>query len=188
MMKRKYLVIALVTSVMVTNLYNSVCVNATEAVAAPEIPAGGKILEEKYKQEKVTTEELEEMSLKEDITPEEQNAIFCLNDDFGELNTDTKNPEYYAGLYLNEDKEIVVNVTSKKESIVNQIQDSANSEDVTIQKMNYIRNYITDGNKIIFENTKYDNVEATNLSAGQGIYTDTQNGRCGVYSIGFRVV
>lgn len=244
---KQYVAIALLSCMVIAGQSNAGCVYAKEKTLAAETVTGGKILEEKYNQKKLTKEKLERQFRSDAITAETEDAILSLNEEYGELSTDSENPENYAGLYLNENKEIVVNVTSQKERMTSQIEKVADGEEVKVKKVKYsldelkqkmkqideylessqpgateeekaivndikafyisveqnavvirvkntntqkeayIRNHIVDGDNILFENTNADYVEATNLSAGQGICVDRKDGTCGIYSIGYRV-
>lgn len=248
MIKRNKILFVVILSVCML-LFGQIDLKTVYAIRVPAISnemTGGEMLEKKYS-EKMSDQEKKEMSASQMISPEKEEAILSLSDEFGTMDMKSKNSKNYAGVYLNSDNEIVVEVTNKNASILQKIEKSLDGEDAKVKVAEYSLNQLKEQMKLIedfyeknysktsgeekdildsikafyidveknavviriknnnarkekymkdnvggnvtllFENTEYDNKEVTNLSAGQGIAVDLQNGYCSLCSIGFRV-
>lgn len=113
----------------------------TLQVRAVDPIEGGEILKSAYESKSATDAEIKKMK-NDRISPQKEEAIWAINEDLGELDVDIKNPQKYAGMYLDSKENIVVNVTDKNTTIVDEIKGNATGETIKIRKVKYSLNQL----------------------------------------------
>lgn len=145
--KKKYLVVMFLICVLLIGQMNRNVTYTIKASSISDTLSGEEALEKRYNEKKADQEILGLQS----ISPEKEDAIFSLDDEFGTVDMDSKNSKNYAGLYLNSHQEIVVQVTSKNNDIMQRVEKNMNGEKAVVREVKYSLNQLKQQMKLIEE-------------------------------------
>lgn len=133
---KKLGVIILCASILFSNS-NPGLAKAAENPVKPvseEAVKGGEILEDLVKTEK---EMEKEEIVPKGIAPEKEEAIENLNLKMGDSSENSKNPDFYAGIYLDEDETVVVNTTAKTKKVLQKLEETSGYDELKVIKVPY---------------------------------------------------
>lgn len=99
--------------------------------------SGGKLVEEKIEKRENEQQKIQKEMKDTGLDAKTLEDISILNKKLGDASESSTNPEYYAGIYVNDEKNIVVNVTEASSNDLERIDDICSSDNYKVKNVEY---------------------------------------------------